>query len=42
MSNLFENRFIKLLEDMTAGGEGSAGGNGGAGGRGIVIMRIQT
>ena len=28
MSNLFENRFIKLLEDMTAGGEGSAFGAG--------------
>ena len=28
MSNLFENRFIKLLEDMTAGGEGSAFGPG--------------
>ena len=23
MSNLFEKRFVKLLEDMAAGGEGS-------------------
>lgn len=28
MSNLFEKRFIKLLEDMTAGGDSSAFGPG--------------
>ena len=28
MNNLFENRFVKLLEDMTAGGAGSVFGSG--------------